>query len=244
MKKVIIIIPARFASTRYPGKPLAKILGREMILRVADICKNVVRKKNLFIATEDNKIAKIVKKNGYNCLFTSKKCLTGTDRVAEVSKKISSKIYVNVQGDEPLLNPRDIKKIIKEKIKYPNHVVCGFDKINKVENPKSNNIPKVTLNLKRELMYISRSLIPGMKNNDNNFTYAKQVCIYAFNKKELGIFGPKAKKSKLEKIEDIEILRCLENSIKVKMVKLNGDSIAVDRKSDIQKVVKLIKKKI
>ena len=88
---VSIIIPARFGSCRYRGKPLVKILGKEMVIRVADICKKVVNIKNLYIATDSKKIANIVKKNGYQFIFTSSKCLTGTDRVAEASLKIRSK---------------------------------------------------------------------------------------------------------------------------------------------------------
>ena len=89
--KSAIIIPARYGSSRYKGKPLVKILNREMILRVADICSKAVNKKNLFIATDNNKIANVVKRENYKVLMTSKKCLTGTDRVAEASLKIKSK---------------------------------------------------------------------------------------------------------------------------------------------------------
>ena len=160
MKK-IIIIPARYGSSRYKGKPLVKILNREMILRVADICSDVVGRENLYVATDNNKISKLVRDNNYKVVMTSTRCLTGTDRVAEASKKINSKIYINVQGDEPTINPKDIKTIIKAKIKYPNYVICGYDKVHKFENPKSLNLPKVVINDKQELVYISRSLIPG-----------------------------------------------------------------------------------
>ena len=95
--------------------------------------------------------------------MTSSSCLTGTDRVAEASKKINSKIYINVQGDEPTINPNDIKKIIKAKKKFPNHVICGYDKVHKFENPSNINLPKVVVNEKQELIYISRALIPGSK---------------------------------------------------------------------------------
>ena len=102
MKDKIIIIPARYGSKRFKGKPLVKILGREMILRVYDICKKVVGLDKVFVATDNKKISNVVSKAGYKYIITSKKCLTGTDRVAEVSKKIKSKVYINVQGDEPL----------------------------------------------------------------------------------------------------------------------------------------------
>jgi 3-deoxy-manno-octulosonate cytidylyltransferase (CMP-KDO synthetase) len=161
--RTVIIIPARFGSSRYKGKPLVKILGRELVLRVADICKKTVGQKNLFVATDSKKIANKVSNSGYQVVFTSRNCLTGTDRVAEAAKKINSKIYINVQGDEPLVNPKDIRAIIKAKIKFPNHVICGYDKIHKLQNPKNSNLPKVVVNSRKELIYISRSLIPGSK---------------------------------------------------------------------------------
>ena len=157
-----IIIPARFGSSRYRGKPLVKILGKEMVIRVADIC-NKIKNAKVFVATDSKKIANVVKKYGYKYIFTSTNCLTGTDRVAEASKKIRSKIYINVQGDEPTINPNDIKKVIKTKKKFPNHVICGYDKVHDFENPKNINLPKVVVNSKGELIYISRALVPGAK---------------------------------------------------------------------------------
>ena len=241
--KNVIIIPARFGSSRYKGKPLVKILNREMILRVADICSKVVDKKDLYIATDHKKIAKVVKKENYNVIMTSSRCLTGTDRVAEAAKKIKSRIYINVQGDEPTINPKDIKKILKAKIKYPNHVICGYDKVHKFENPSSINLPKVVVNEKQELIYISRALIPGSKKNIKNYQYLKQVCIYAFNKNELKKFNSKNKKSLVEDIEDIEILRFFDLGVKVKMIRLQSNSVAVDEIKDVKKAEKLIRDK-
>ena len=240
--QITIIIPARYGSSRYRGKPLVKILNREMVLRVADICAKVLGRKNLYIATDSKKIKKVVEESNYNIIMTSSNCLTGTDRVAEASTKINSKIFINVQGDEPTINPKDIKKIIKAKIKFPNHVICGFDKVHKFEDPSSKNLPKVVMNEKNELLYISRALIPGEKNPLNR-VFLKQVCIYAFNKKELKEFYSLKKKSKLENIEDIEILRFFELDKKIKMIKLNSNSIAVDEINDVVKVEKLLKKK-
>ena len=137
-----------------------------MILRVADICKKIVGVKNLYIATDNKLIQNVVSKEGYQAIITSKKCLTGTDRVAEASKKIKSNIIINVQGDEPTIKPGDIKKVINAKKKFPNHVICGFDKINKYENPKNKNLPKVVVNSKNDLIYISRSSIPGSKSEE------------------------------------------------------------------------------
>ena len=240
MKK-IIIIPARYGSTRYKGKPLVKILNREMVLRVADICAKVVNKKNLYVATDSKKISKVVESANYNSLMTSSNCLTGTDRVAEAAKQIKAKIYINVQGDEPTINPKDIKKIIKAKIKYPNHVICGYDKINSYEDPLNKNLPKVVINDKKELIYISRSLIPGSKSK-KKLDYLKQVCIYAFNEKELAKFSQNKRKSKIEDIEDIEILRFFDLGIKIKMIRLYSNSLAVDDERDKEKVESIILK--
>lgn len=239
--KTCIIIPARYGSSRFKGKPLVKILNREMVLRVADICSNVVDRKNVYIATDNSKIANVAKNANYNFLMTSTKCLTGTDRVAEASKKIRSKIYINVQGDEPTINPKDIKKIIQAKIKYPNHVICGYAKINNFENPLNRNIPKVVVNQKEELIYISRASIPSSKNKIKKLDYFKQVCIYAFNKMELNKFYGFKKKSQIEEREDIEILRFFDLDIKIKMIKLHSNSVAVDEVKDLKNVEKIIK---
>ncbi len=240
--RVSIIIPARYGSSRYKGKPLAKILGREMVLRVSDICKNVVGKNNLYVATDSNLIERVVLREGYQVIRTSNKCLTGTDRVAEAAKKIKTNLIINVQGDEPTINPLDIKKIIKAKKKFPNHVICGYDKVHKLEDPSSINLPKIVLNSSNELIYISRSLIPGKKNKYEKINYFKQVCIYAFSQNQLKKFYSN-KKSHIEKIEDIEILRFFDYGIKIKMIKLNSNSVAVDEINDIKKAERILLKK-
>ncbi len=236
--KILIIIPARFSSSRLPGKPLKKILGREMILRVLDKCKKV-RMNNLkiLVATDDKRIKKIVEKNHFHSIMTSKNCLTGTDRVAEVAKKYSANIFINVQGDEPLISPNDIKRIIKAKKKYPDHIICGYKKMTKGENPFNTNIPKVIFNNKKELIYISRGILPFSKTKKSlgKIKYFKQVCIYGFNKKDLELFKSE-KKSFIEDQEDIEIIRFLELNKKVLMVETKSNSYAVDTKDDIAKI--------
>ena len=112
MDNVHIIIPARFESSRFPGKPLKKILGKEMIIRVAEICKKVIGSKNLHIATDNKKIFQLVRKKNFNSILTPKSCQTGTDRIAYASKKIKSNIILNVQGDEPMIDPQDLSNLI------------------------------------------------------------------------------------------------------------------------------------
>tara|TARA_B100000575_G_C23086558_1_gene626228 strand:- start:704 stop:1429 length:726 start_codon:yes stop_codon:yes gene_type:complete len=241
MKNISIIIPARFKSSRFPGKPLAKILGKEMILRVCDICKKVIKKKNIYVATDDKRIVETVLKAGYNYIKTNTNCLTGTDRVFQASKKIKTKIIINVQGDEPVVNPSDIKKIIKAKKLFPNHVICGFNEI-PYEKAKNINIPKVVFNNQLEMVYMSRSLIPRSKNIKNTNKVFKQVCIYGFNFNQLKKFNSIKNRGTLEKIEDIELLRFLDLKINVKMVKVSGGSISVDVKEDIKRVERFLKR--
>ena len=215
-----------------------------MIIWVAEQCGKVLGKKFVYIATDDKRIASKVNEFGFKTIFTSKNCLTGTDRVAEASKKINSEIYINVQGDEPLVKPEDIKKVIDKKLKYLNQVICGYTEILTNEDPLNKNIPKIVLKENNDLMYISRSLIPGSKekNLSGKYKYLKQVCIYAFNKNELHQFYKLKRKSIVEKLEDIEILRFFEFGIKIKMVKTTSGSVAVDKKSDIIKVERILKK--
>ena len=161
--KSCVIIPARYKSSRLPGKPLINLLGKTMIVRVADIAAKAVGIENVFVATDNMKIANTVNDAGYKFIMTSENALTGTDRVAEAAKKINYQIIINVQGDEPLLNPEDIKKCIYLKEKYPNEIINAFNFIDDNVDPKNINIPKVIVNESNNLIYISRSLIPGFK---------------------------------------------------------------------------------
>jgi len=241
-RKFIIIIPARYKSSRLPGKPLIKILGVPMLVRTYNQCLKVALREQVIVATDDKRILKLCKNNNMNCINTSKKCLTGTDRVAEVSKKIKSDVYINVQGDEPLCDINDIKKLIKISKKYPNRIINGYTKIKDKKLFLSRNIPKVVFRKDRRLLYQSRSPIPIDKKG--HFSHAwRQVCIYAFPYKALKIFSKIKRKTKLENIEDIELIRFLELGFEVYMIKMSDNSISVDTKDDIFKVIKKLKKK-
>jgi 3-deoxy-manno-octulosonate cytidylyltransferase (CMP-KDO synthetase) len=235
--KTIIVIPARFKSSRFPGKPLTKLLGKPMIQWVAELSSKAVNQKNVFIGTEDKKIYNVVTQMGFKAIMTSNKCLTGTDRLAEIAKKIKADIYINVQGDEPLINPKDIQKVIKAKKKYPNDVINAYTVIKKNEDPNSVNKPKVIFTKDKRLVYISRKAIPGFKEKKNApDIYYKQVCIYAFNRKELLTYGKYNRKSILERSEDIEILRFLEWGKIIRLIQTKQGSLAVDVPEDIKKV--------
>ena len=171
--------------------------------------------------------------------MTSTKCLTGTDRVSEASKKFKNKVIINLQGDEPFINYKDIKKFIKFTLKYKNYVTNAYTEIKNKNNFQSINIPKVIIKKNNDLLYMSRSPIPGSKNK--KFVKAKkQICMYGFPVKILQkYFGEKKIKTPLEKLEDIEILRLVENNICVKMIKVNDNKISIDTKEDLLKAQKI-----
>ena len=238
--RVAVVIPARFKSSRFPGKPLAMIKGKEMIIRVAEIAEQAVGRENVYVATENEEIVDVVKGYGYKVILTSDSCLTGTDRVAEATLEIDADIIINIQGDEPMLDPNDIKKVIECKLAHPDYVINCMAYLNMYEDVEDKKIPKVVTNLDDELLYMSRNAIPGTKTGNGN-TPKKQVCIYAFSKEHLKQFTSCTKKTPLEYEEDIEIVRFLELGTKVKMVLLSSNSHAVDYPEDIKIVESLLK---
>ena len=240
MGDYLIIIPARYSSKRLPGKPLIDINGIPMIIRTFNQCKKAVPASKIIIATDDKRIQKICSKNGINSIITSKRCLTGTDRIAEVAKKIKKSFYINVQGDEPICNPKDIKKIVNFAKKNPNLIINGYTEIKDKEMFYSPNVPKVVFDKNQKLLYMSRAPIPSNKKQ----TFIKswrQVCIYSFPYKSLKIYTSIKKKTTLELIEDLESNRFLELGYQVKMLKMSNKSVAVDTKEDLVKVRKLVK---
>ena len=240
-----VIIPARYKSTRLPGKPLVNLLGKPMVLWVCEASAKAVGMDNVFVATDDRRIMDVVHMAGFKFIQTSNNAITGTDRVAEAALGLDYDIYVNVQGDEPLVDPNDILEAITQKKRYPNYIINGFTDISSNEDPSSLNIPKVIINESGMLVYISRALIPGYKKFvDKPKCYKKQVCIYAFCLEELKDFHIFGRKSELENMEDIEILRFLEIDYSIKMFRCNSHSLAVDVTSDIHPVEEALKRRL
>jgi 3-deoxy-manno-octulosonate cytidylyltransferase (CMP-KDO synthetase) len=239
----VVVIPARYKSSRFPGKPLVNLIGKPMILWVSELSAKAVGKENVYVATDDSRICEVVIGAGFNAVMTSDKCFTGTDRVAEVANKISADIYINVQGDEPLVNPQDITNIIKIKEQNYDQIINGYCPISDDEDPKSLNIPKVVFTDNKILVYASREPIPGFKDIENAPSkYYKQVCIYAFSSNELQSFINYGKKSTLEASEDIEIIRFHEIEKKIRMVETTPGSLAIDVPDDVAKVEQELRK--
>ncbi|WP_319781511.1 3-deoxy-manno-octulosonate cytidylyltransferase [Oceanisphaera sp. IT1-181] len=239
----VVMIPARYASSRYPGKPLVNLLDKPMILWVAELSANAVGKENVYIATDDNHIADVVTQAGFQAVMTTDDALTGTDRLAQAAQQIAADIYINVQGDEPLVDPKDILKVRDAKLANMNEVINGFSWVSDHEDPHSVNIPKVITNEQNELIYMSRLALPGFKDRKcAPVRYKKQVCIYAFTKDELTAFSAFGRKSELELSEDIEILRFLELNKTIRMVETQPGSLAVDIPDDVAKVEAALRK--
>lgn len=235
--RAVVIIPARYASSRYPGKPLVCLLGKPMILWVAELAAQAVGVANVYVATEDSRIADVVTAANFQAVMTSDDCLTGTDRLAEAALQINADIYINVQGDEPLVDPEDIQKAINAKQQDMESIVNGFCWISENENPDSVNIPKVITTEDGKLVYMSRKALPGYKDAKcAPARFKKQVCIYAFTAEELVAFKAFGRKSELEFSEDIEILRFLEFGKTIRMFETKPGSLAVDVPDDVAAV--------
>ena len=168
MKDYLLVIPARFQSKRLPGKPLIDICGLPMIIRTYFQCRKVVQKSKIIIATDDKRIQKVCDQYNVKSILTSKSCLTGTDRIAEVANKIKAKFYINVQGDEPICNHHDLKLLIREAKKNPKIVINGYTEIKSRKLFSSEHIPKVVFSKSGKLLYQSRAPYSRYKN--------KKVC--------------------------------------------------------------------
>lgn len=231
-----VVIPARYESTLLPGKPLLKIAGREMVLRTWERTIKAVDPCKVFIATEDHRIEQVCTAAGAQVVMTSTDCLTGTDRLCDVARQMPNlEFVVNVQGDEPIIDPEDIRTVVRQAIANPKVLWNGYAPVSDEREWRSRTIPKVVLGHDNKLLYMSRSPIPGNKHDVFEKGW-KQICIYSFPIDALVAFGNLGKKTELEEIEDIEILRFLELGYDIKMLKLSGNSLAVDTLDDLAAV--------
>ena len=236
--KILGVIPARFKSSRFPGKPLADIHGKPMILHVYENAMKVSLFDKVLIATDDERIASECTRHGMSFVMTSDEHKTGTDRVAEVAEKYAADFYVNIQGDEPLVSPDTIELAIQPAISN-----ADFDAINlmteirDISDLVNSTIPKVVVNIRNEAIFFSRSPIPYPKSERPK--YYKQVCVYVFKRNALRRFVS-LERGPIERSEDIEMLRFLEDRMTVKMVEVRDDSVAVDTAADLEVVKNIL----
>lgn len=235
--KQVIVIPARMSGTRLPGKPLIEILGKTIIRRVWERCKQVHSPENIYIATEDEIIEEYCKKNDMLCVNTGP-ADTAIDRIKLFSDIVEADSYLNVQGDEPVVNTNDIKIILNYNQRWPDRVVFGKCEANK-NDFEDYSKAKVVCDLEGRLLYSSRAGIP--LNNKGEFVTAERaIWIYAFSKEALNKYYYNKDKTNIDKIEDNEIIRFLEIGVPVFCVDVKGNSWAVDEQKDLHIVEKII----
>lgn len=239
--RILGVIPARFKSSRFEGKPLCMINNIPMIKRTYLQAKKSTLLDHLIVATDDKRISNYCLSENIPVIMTSENCLTGTDRIAQVAQQEHYDLYVNIQGDEPVIDPKSIDEVVSEYKKYRDHYIAYnlYKHITDKEEIAQNTIIKVIVNEKDELLYMSRLGIPFNKSK-TEASYKKQVCVYGFTKQALELFSSQSKTVN-EKFEDIEILRFVDLGYKVKMKETSVNSIAVDIPDDVKKVEKFLK---
>jgi len=237
----LVVIPARFASSRFPGKPLADLGGQTVLRRCYERVLKVVDSSRIVVATDDERIANECAVHGMNFVMTSSECLTGTDRVAEVATKIAADWYINVQGDEPFLDPTAVEALhssisaASESVQ----VINAHAPISEEVDFKSATVPKVVTDLSGRLLYISRAAIPTTKQLEFRGA-TRQIGMYAFRRRALELFSSRTRKTPLEELEDIEILRFLEMGVEVRMIEVTSGGIAIDTPDDLARARRIL----
>jgi 3-deoxy-manno-octulosonate cytidylyltransferase (CMP-KDO synthetase) len=235
------IIPARYASTRFPGKPLVDIAGKSMIQRVYEQAKKCTHLSEVIVATDDDRIFAHVTGFGGKAVMTSSDHQSGTDRCAEVAQKHSEyDVIINIQGDEPYIDPEQISKVISCFNDANTQIATLVKKVLTNEELHNVNSPKVILNKKAEAIYFSRSPLPHIRGQEQQnwlqyFIYFKHIGIYGYRSDILQQVT-KLPVSTLEKAESLEQLRWIENGYRIKIAETELETYAIDTPEDLEKL--------
>ncbi len=243
-KKVIAIIPARFASTRFPGKPLVDLGGKPMIQRTYERVKAVQGWQRVVIATDDLQIKAVAEGFGAEVILTRADHVSGTDRCAEVLRNVGEGIdyVVNIQGDEPFIEPAQLQEL-SEGFKTNAPILTLIKQIEDVETLFSVNTPKVVINQRGEALYFSRQTIPYVRGIASEqwlakHRYFKHIGLYAYRADVL-LEISQLKPSPLELAESLEQLRWLENGYTIQTIETQYETVGIDTPQDIENVKKL-----
>lgn len=243
--KVVAMIPARFASSRFPGKLLEDLCGKPILVRTYEAIKEMDLFDGIHVVTDSTKIEETLASFNIPILKSKEEHDCGSDRLAEVADRVHADIIINVQGDEPFTNKADLANLIrlfqedaKESIDLASLMLPITD-VKKIENP--NNV-KVIVDSNDRALYFSRHPIPYLRNNIKGFSYFKHIGIYAFRKQALLDFY-QAPKGILEQAEAIECIRHLENGKTIKMIRTNTPGIGIDTPADLEEAKILWQKK-
>jgi 3-deoxy-manno-octulosonate cytidylyltransferase (CMP-KDO synthetase) len=242
--RIVGIVPARYASTRFPGKPLALIAGKPLIQYVVERCKKAKSLGEVIVATDDTRIAEVVKKF-CRVEMTRPEHPSGTDRIAEVAARCQCDAVVNIQGDEPMIDPSVIDAVAGALA--GNEMSTAATPIKNPDELDNPNVVKVVVNAAGHALYFSRRTIPYLREAASG-SVSEQLAAFPFLK-HLGIYGyrrgtllrlVKFPVSPLERAEKLEQLRALENGISIAVVKVDYDSVGVDVPEDVAKVEKIL----
>lgn len=240
--KIIAVIPARYKSSRFPGKPLADICGKPMVWWVYQEAVKTGRYEDVIVATEDMKIVNECNKLGMHVMLTSDNHPTGTDRVAEVAQQIEADLYVIIMGDEPLITASDEIKLIDAIENAPEaDAIMLTEKFESPVDAINATTIKLAITDNKYLIFMSRAAIPYPK-EELGYDLYKNIGCYAFRKEALD-FYLKTSPGAIERAEGIELLRLLENHKKVLTVLVDSESMAVDTQKDLERIRKVIEQK-
>jgi 3-deoxy-manno-octulosonate cytidylyltransferase (CMP-KDO synthetase) len=242
-KNVLVVVPARYASVRFPGKPLAQIAGRPMIQHVVERLRQAASGPRIVVATEDQRIKDAVTSFGAEAILTRADHRTGTDRVAEVAVHIPADIYVNVQGDEPLIDSATVDAVIQALTDHKTmHIATPCAAITKPNEIMDPYVVKVVRDFDGNGLYFSRAPIPWVRDTGAKVAaqHWKHIGIYGYRRDALLEF-PTLPPGELERIEQLEQLRWLENGFHIGVVETDYEGVSVDVPADIEKVEKLLR---
>ncbi len=233
--KIVAVIPARYKSSRFPGKPLVDICGKPMIWWVYNEAKKVKEYDDVIVATESQIIVDECDKYGIKSMLTSDEHPTGTDRVAEVAQKVPADLYVIIMGDEPLIKAKDEKALIDAITNSPSaDAIMLTERFKQPVDVVNNTSIKLAINDNGYLIFMSRAAIPYPKAS-LGYPYYKNVGCYALRKEVLDFFLA-TKPGNIENAEEIELLRLIENHKKVLTVEIDSESMAVDTPKDLERI--------
>ena len=238
-RKILGVIPARFASTRFPGKVLAHIAGKTMLQHVYERASLATYLTSVIVATDDDRVYAAARSFGARVRMTRADHLSGTDRVAEVASAEDADIVVNIQGDEPLIDPAAIDAAILPMVHQPELVMATLKK--RIEDRREitdPNVVKVVTNRSGDAVYFSRCAIPFEREPSGATDYFKHIGLYVYRRKFLLAY-PALPVGPLETAERLEQLRALENGFRIRVVETEYESLGVDTPEDLERVSKL-----
>jgi 3-deoxy-manno-octulosonate cytidylyltransferase (CMP-KDO synthetase) len=239
---VLGVIPARHASTRFPGKPLAAISGKPMIQHVVERVRRAQLVSRVVVATEDARIKSAVEDFGGEAIITRSDHRTGTDRVAEVATHLAADIYVNVQGDEPLIDPATVDAVVAALLEdRAIQLATPCAAIMERADIMDPNVVKVVRDFDGNALYFSRAPIPWVRDTSQTVAarHWKHLGLYGFRREALLEF-PTLPPGELEHLEQLEQLRWLENGFRIRVVETDYDAVSVDVPADVARVEKLL----